>query len=1172
MRNFFGGDPYFNNVALLLPMRSHLRDESKAPNAVTTNGNVIIVNDASYFDGNRDYLGVPYSSLPSGTEAFTFELWVNISDLTNTTTILRGGNGSLEINIQSSGAVVVDVAGVINIITSSTGAISVLKRTHIAVCRNNSAFTLFVNGRRKGSGSFGANFTTNTEIFYNSFSATYDFRGYAWDLRVTKGVSRYVDDFIPPTSLPNHGVVALCRKKAPIAMLPEAKRPPIIRRARTRTINPDLKLTAFVDFSDGINIIRAESAVHTDGAARVAKNYGYCAEHDNPDDRTQIAADSRLIIPTDGNITIFTHIYPWGAEAGYSHGFGIADSTGTSNHQYRCGTHFPFTDGNIYWDYGGAVSGTTRLSVAMPASSHRSVYAFTCGPRGMEIWHNGLRIANNTATPTRTELNAAFKLGLHGGTTTASDWDSNRFNCYAFGVSRAQLPYETLQKLTRSPEDLREVVYSIGGDVVPTYMKSESVRAPILTKPSLYVRDPYFDNVVLQLPLQTDARDISLNNRTITAYGAPAPKGDYTYFDGVDDYYSVANGIPSTLGQKPFVLECSIYPLSTPDGSAILSEPYSGAGNPVILTLGFCNGTAPGSSTGSSPFIGLYNGTSWYGIISSATLSLNTWHHLALVRTTATQWILYIDGKPEKTADLITWDINANHDLYVGRRWDTGGSASFFHGYIKNVKLTSNTIRDYAAGYVPSTSLPTPHNTTFIALSPPDILGNIYLDALLSWSLGGFAQRDVDIDWGLANAALRDSDLDWNLANAAQRDAQIDWNTVAAALRDLVAQWDSAGTVLRAAGFDWTLLNTTERTAQADWHLVNAALREVSMDWTTIAAAVRDGTTTWNMIGTVLRDADIDWHLIIAALRDADAYWHLTNFAQRDVQATWDAVTTALREFVSQWDLGGIVQRAAQLDWNSLSTTQRDAAAQWIVAIATESPATLGWTLCIAAARSATARWELLKAALRDGQFNWKKIGYAVRDGQFDWDLLVTTLQEGNIDWNVATSLDAAGELSWALLDTAQRDAEVRFHLVNAALRDVESAWHILTAAARDAEIRWELQAAVLRSMDATWNAVVGIDRNSELGWNIAIAAAKALQADWDALAGVSAPATVTWTKIGTADRSTLLEWKVVPLYPYDGVPQYILVIESENRAVQIDFEDRTLLVPPAEEDTYGKL
>lgn len=87
----------------------------------------------------------------------------------------------------------------------------------------------------------------------------------------------------------------------------------------------------------------------------------------------------------------------------------------------RCGAHVPFTDGVVYWDFGGVTSGSTRLSVAGLTISNRDSWVFTAGLRGMEIWQNGRLRASNGGTPSRVG-GSVWGLGRHdsnaGGAST----------------------------------------------------------------------------------------------------------------------------------------------------------------------------------------------------------------------------------------------------------------------------------------------------------------------------------------------------------------------------------------------------------------------------------------------------------------------------------------------------------------------------------------------------------------------------------------------------------------------------------------------------------------------------------------------------------------------------------------------------------------------------------
>lgn len=74
----------------------------------------------------------------------------------------------------------------------------------------------------------------------------------------------------------------------------------------------------------------------------------------------------------------------------------------------RCQAHLPYSDGTVYFDYGGATNGTTRVQAAGLTFGGDDIWVFTVGRRGMEIWQNGLLRASNTAQPTRTASSATW--------------------------------------------------------------------------------------------------------------------------------------------------------------------------------------------------------------------------------------------------------------------------------------------------------------------------------------------------------------------------------------------------------------------------------------------------------------------------------------------------------------------------------------------------------------------------------------------------------------------------------------------------------------------------------------------------------------------------------------------------------------------------------------------
>ena len=788
-----GGDPHFNNVALQLPLRAHLRDESKSPKVMTVGGAPVASLGGTYFGGSAR-LYTPSTAVLHNpfTTDYTIEAYVRASSWSSWSHLADGvQHGHMYANSdlnnthwwsfgpRTDGKLSVFYYGPGEKVSTRTLLTNTWHHVAMVTDKKANVLRLFIDGQQDSTHAIPS--CGNSTYISVAYAQNGYLTGYIRDLRVTPGVARYTSSFTPPLALPApHGVAKLSRR-VPLA-LPEAKRPPLITRTpsaahrpqalrRGRTLNQDLRLTSFVDFTDGVDLVRGEASVLSGGSVRKVSNAGYCTEHDAADDRTQIAADSRDIIPTDGNITIFAHIYPWGASSGYAHCFGVADLTGTANNQYRCGAHLPYTDGNIYWDYGGAIAGSTRLSVAMPASSHRSVYAFTCGPRGMEIWHNGTRIASNSSTPIRTELNVAFKLGVHGGVTADASWDSNRFNCYAFGISRRQLPYGLLQKLTRSPEDMWEVVVP-GRAVLPTYMKSESRRAPVLARRQTQrVDDPLFTHVRAQLPLRHSIAE-ERANRALTVSGVTLANGGGYFGAASAGYILISSPTVSDVSWRsfPYTIEAEIYLPAAPSGTGITA--------PAILSNSTSGTNYWAFGVNANRTLNLYYWTGFQNNLAGTLLvPLQRWVRVAFAHDGAGRATFYVDDKPDANTAVGVGQYSTGTPFRVG----ANGYATAVP-YIRNLRVTSGVPRLRSA-IRPLLSTPSPARS----FAAPALGTAPAAPAVIS---GTCAALDTD-DVSAVTAILRST----GVLTATD---DVDLSTIAAALYGLIAT--DGGDVAALAG------------------------------------------------------------------------------------------------------------------------------------------------------------------------------------------------------------------------------------------------------------------------------------------------------------------------------------------------------------------------------------
>jgi hypothetical protein len=154
----------------------------------------------------------------------------------------------------------------------------------------------------------------------------------------------------------------------------------------------------------------------------------------------QNLGDTSLWLPTNGRCSVLIVYHKTDGTNRASGLFGL-NSASLGN---RCGCHGPWADGTIYWDYGGATGGATRLSVS-GQTFESAVWVFTVGSRGMEIWKNGKTVATNAAQPARSADTPDFEIGGHG--TAGSDNVIRE----AFGIWDRQLEPIEIRALAQNP-------------------------------------------------------------------------------------------------------------------------------------------------------------------------------------------------------------------------------------------------------------------------------------------------------------------------------------------------------------------------------------------------------------------------------------------------------------------------------------------------------------------------------------------------------------------------------------------------------------------------------------------------------------------------------------------------------------------------------------------------
>ena len=229
--SYYSDDPNYDNLSILLQGNGQNLSTSiidSSPNNHT--GIITAYNGAGistseykfggsslYFDGTDDYIDCGASDAYSfGTGDFTIEFWHYI--VASNQTWYAGGKIFSTINLNNSPGISLSVYGnpssglqfywqysVGNSSTSFNASMfaPINEWYHVAWGRKNGASLFFVNGEKKFEFTqtyTQADYTNNTLALGKDLQSIYEYMGesYIDDFRITKGVAKYTEDFIPP--------------------------------------------------------------------------------------------------------------------------------------------------------------------------------------------------------------------------------------------------------------------------------------------------------------------------------------------------------------------------------------------------------------------------------------------------------------------------------------------------------------------------------------------------------------------------------------------------------------------------------------------------------------------------------------------------------------------------------------------------------------------------------------------------------------------------------------------------------------------------------------------------------------------------------------------------------------------------------------------------------------
>jgi hypothetical protein len=208
-------DSDYANVSLLCHFdgiggSTNFIDNSSNTLSITANGNAQISTAESrfggaslYVDGVADYLSLSSNTLfDFGTSNFTIECWVLFDALTTNRIIVdrwaSGNSTSWQLYWRSTGTSIAFAVGATILLQDPTTTRIVANQWyHVAVTRSGTTARLFIDGTQVASATDSSSLSNSLPLAIGTqFSTSTNYlNGYVDELRITKGVARYISGF-----------------------------------------------------------------------------------------------------------------------------------------------------------------------------------------------------------------------------------------------------------------------------------------------------------------------------------------------------------------------------------------------------------------------------------------------------------------------------------------------------------------------------------------------------------------------------------------------------------------------------------------------------------------------------------------------------------------------------------------------------------------------------------------------------------------------------------------------------------------------------------------------------------------------------------------------------------------------------------------------------------------
>jgi hypothetical protein len=187
------------------------------------------------------------------------------------------------------------------------------------------------------------------------------------------------------------------------------------------------------------------------------------------------------------------------------------------------------------------------------------------------------------------------------------------------------------------------------------------------------------------LDSSSNAFTITRNGNTIQ--GSFSPYGNLwsNNFNGSNSYLSLPNNSAFAYGTSPFTVEAWFYCTNVSVSEGPIYKQHDGTSTGDTVEIRIASGTVVGYIENNS--------------VTSASISNNTWYHVAWVRNGSGVCTLYLNGVSQGNVTDTVNITTTPTSIVIGTNQIASG---FFPGYVSNLRITNTAV--YTSNFTPSTT------------------------------------------------------------------------------------------------------------------------------------------------------------------------------------------------------------------------------------------------------------------------------------------------------------------------------------------------------------------------------------------------------------------------------------------------------------------------------------